>query len=348
VPGYALLVLASANRVYASASVGMTMSELAVFDRATSGRISEIGEEIIGGVPYVTFSADRLDDHDVALLSNISSLHALYEREGALLRPLTVSHLDRFDSDLLTIQKYPGKTNEQFTKLLLNVTLLATDAGGAMGSRRLRVLDPMCGRGTTLNQAIMYGFDAAGLDTDGKDFDAYDTFLRTWLKRKRLKHRAETTTVRRDRATVGRKLHVVIGATKEEYRAGEVIEVSVVQADTRKAADFFRRGSFDLLVTDAPYGVQHGSRSGSQGKLARSPLGLLAEAVPVWAELIRPGGALGVSWNIHVGRRDELAEILTASGLEVLDGNGYDNFQHRVDQAIVRDLVVGRRPSTGR
>ena len=33
---------------------------------------------------------------------------------------------DRFDDDLLTIPKYPGKTNEQFTRLLLNVTLAST------------------------------------------------------------------------------------------------------------------------------------------------------------------------------------------------------------------------------
>ena len=38
---------------------------------------------------------------------------------------------------------------------------------------RLTVFDPLCGRGTTLNQALMYGYDAAGLDVDGKDFEAY-------------------------------------------------------------------------------------------------------------------------------------------------------------------------------
>ncbi len=137
----------------------------------------------------MTFQADQLDDRDVGLLSNMSSLYALFAREGDLLRPLAVQPLDRFDSDLLTIQKYAGKTNEQFTRLLLNVTVLATDAGPEMTSRRLRIIDPMCGRGTTLNQAMMYGYDAAGMDIDGKDFDAYATFIRTWLKNKRLKHR---------------------------------------------------------------------------------------------------------------------------------------------------------------
>jgi hypothetical protein len=342
---YALLIGSSVNRVYADASVRLTVSELEVFNRAAlSGRLSGIAEERIGGIPYVTFEADRLDDGDVALLSNMSSLYALFAREGDLLRPLPVRPLDRFDSDLLTIQKYAGKTNEQFTKLLLNVTVLAADVGPEMTSRRLRVMDPMCGRGTTLNQAMMYGYDAAGMDIDAKDFDAYAAFLRTWLKNKRLKHQAEITTVRRNRETIGRLLHVVVGATKEQYRAGEVIDVSMVQADTRRAAEFFRAGTFDAMVTDAPYGVQHGSRAG-EGKLSRNPLGLLAEAVPVWVKLLRAGGALGISWNTHVGRREQLADLLVGNGLEVLDGEGYVGFRHRVDQAILRDLIVGRRPA---
>jgi len=34
---------------------------------------------------------------------------------------------------------------------------------------------------------------------------------------------------------------------------------------------------------------------------------------------------------------------LRQHGLEVLDDPPYDGFAHRVDQAIVRDLVVARR-----
>ena len=40
----------------------------------------------------------------------------------------------------------------------------------------------MCGRGTTLNQVLMNGWHAAGLDVDARDFDAYAAFLRSWLK----------------------------------------------------------------------------------------------------------------------------------------------------------------------
>lgn len=350
---YGLLVSPSHNRVYAQAAADLVKAELAVFsERALGGRVRDIEETAIGGVPYVTFSADGLTERDVRLLSNLSSLYALFQIEGELLRPVALQPLDLFGSDLLTIQKYSGKTNEYFTKLLLNVTAMATDSPMDLITGRPRVLDPMCGRGTTLNQAMMYGLDAAGMDIDGKDFDAYAAFLKTWLKNNRVKHQAEVTNVRREKAVLGRRLHVTLGASKERYKSGETMEITVVNADSLGAGRFFRPASFDLIVTDAPYGVQHGSRPkgaqpGRKGgpQLSRSPVELLTAAVPEWARLLRPGGAVGISWNTFVGRREQLAEILASSGLDVRDSDAYRGFRHRVDQAISRDLIVAAKPS---
>ncbi|GAA4345237.1 SAM-dependent methyltransferase [Actinomadura sp. NPDC048955] len=350
---YGLLVSPSHNRVYAQAAADLVKAELAVFsERALGGRVRDIEETSIGGVPYVTFSADELTEQDVRLLSNLSSLYALFQIEGELLRPVGLQPLDLFGSDLLTIQKYSGKTNEYFTKLLLNVTAMATDSPMDLITGRPRVFDPMCGRGTTLNQAMMYGLDAAGMDIDGKDFDAYTAFIKTWLKNNRVKHQAEVTNVRREKAVLGRRLHVTLGASKERYKSGETMEITVVNADSLGAGRFFRPASFDLIVTDAPYGVQHGSRPkgaqpGRKGgpQLSRSPVELLTAAVPEWARLLRPGGAVGISWNTFVGRREQLAEILASSGLDVRDSDAYRGFRHRVDQAISRDLIVASKPS---
>ncbi|MFI7444037.1 TRM11 family SAM-dependent methyltransferase [Nonomuraea indica] len=337
-PRYALLILPAFNRVYGESSVRLTRSELAVFgDRALKAEVSAIEETVIGGLPYVGFdTSEPLSAADVALLSNLSSVYAVFGVEGELLRPLGMRPLDRLSSDLITIQKYAGKTNEHFTKLLLNVTVLAS-AFPLDG--RLAVFDPMCGRGTTLNQALMYGYDAFGVDVDGKDFEAYSGFLRTWLKNKRLKHTAETVPVRRERSLVGRRLDVTFALSKEAYKAGDVQRVSVVNTDTLRSREVFRPRSFDVIATDAPYGVQHGSKGGRG--LSRSPLDLLRQAVPVWAELLRPGGALGIAWNTYGGSRDDLAAVLTASGLDVV---AYPDFEHWVDQAIVRDIMVARKP----
>ncbi|MEV0590929.1 TRM11 family SAM-dependent methyltransferase [Nonomuraea cavernae] len=333
-PRYALLILPAFNRVYGASAVRLTRAELTVFGGALEGELSGIEETTLGGVPYVTFEGS-LTSHDLDLLANLSSVYAIFGMEGDLLRPLTMRPLDRLSSDLITIQKYAGKTNEHFTKLLLNVTVLAS---GFPLDGKLAVFDPMCGRGTTLNQALMYGYDAYGVDVDGKDFEAYSGFLKTWLKNKRLKHTAETVPVRRERALAGRRLNISFGLTKEAFKAGDVQHVSVVNADTLRGREFFKPRSFDVIVTDAPYGVQHGSKGG--GGLSRSPLELIRQAVPVWAELLRPGGALGISWNTYGGSRDDLAEILTTAGLDVA---GHPDFEHWVDQAIVRDILVARK-----
>ena len=342
---YAFLILPSTNRVYADASIALTQGELQVFNRSVlDGRISDVSASTIGGVPYVTFSAGFLDNRDAAFLANLSSIYALFQVEGDVLRPVGLHPLDRFDDDLITIQKYQGKTNEQFTKLLLNVTLLSSAFARDMLDRKFAVIDPLCGRGTTLNQALVFGFDAAGVDLDEKDFEAYSTFIQTWLKRKKIKHHAEYNgPVRRNGQVVARRLQISLAATKEDYKAGATQHLDMVNADTARALEFFKPGTFDLLVADAPYGVQHGSRTAARG-LTRSPLDLLADAAPVWSKLLRSGGACGIAWNTFVARREDAAKILADAGLDPLDSEPYLGFKHRVDQAILRDILVASKP----
>jgi tRNA G10 N-methylase Trm11 len=277
-----------------------------------------------------------LSDNDLGLLSELSSGYALFERVGELLRPLKLTALAHFDDDLITIPKYAGKTNEQFTRLLLNVTVLASASAELMREHRLVVLDPMCGRGTTLNQALMYGYDGIGIELNGKDVDAYAAFLKTWLQRKRLKHTTELNPVRKDKRTVARRFTARIG---DPRAAATVI---VFHADTAAAREFLGAGCADVIVVDLPYGVAHGSRSG--GGLSRGPLELLRSVVPVWRELLRPGGAIGMSWNTFVAERAAAAEVLSRAGLTVRDEGGYARLAHRVDQAINRDVLVAVKP----
>ncbi len=332
---YALLIAPSANRVYADASIRLTESELTVFATTVlDAKIVEIGPLDFAGVPYVGFTApEPLSERDIAYLSNLSSAYALFQVEGDLLRPTALRPLAFFDDDLLTIQKYSGKTNEQFTKLLLNVTVLASSYASQMLDRRLVIMDPLCGRGTTLNQALMYGYDAIGIDTDGKDFDIYSAFIRTWLKRKRIKHKAEITPVRKDKKNLARRLAVSIGTSTS---------LTVYHADTLQAREFLKGGIADVIVADLPYGVMHGSRTG-EANLSRSPLQLLRSAIPVWTQLIQPGGTIGVSWNTHVAARAEAVAIFEDNGLRVCTGDGYLDFGHWVDQSIDRDVLVARK-----
>jgi SAM-dependent methyltransferase len=339
-PRYALLLAPSANRVYADQAGRLSQVELAAFGPALSGPLGDLGVTALGGVDYLTFDAD-LSAKDVALLSNLSAAYALFELAGDdLLRPVALTPLARYDSDLITIPKYAGKTNEQFTKLLLNLTLLAGAAAGRMLDGHVTVCDPLCGRGTTLNQALMYGYDALGVEIDARDVEAYAAFLKTYLKRKRLKHTADLVPVRRAGKRAARRLEVTLAASKEDHKAGAVQKVTVLQADTTRLDGLLRAGCADVLVADLPYGIAHGSYD-DEGGISRRPLDLLERAVPQWVTLLRPGGALGLSWNLKVARRDLAEDILLANGLELVR---YGDLSHRVDQGIERDVVVARKP----
>jgi len=116
----------------------------------------------------------------------------------------------------------------------------------------------------------------------------------------------------------------------------------VFHADTVDARALLRAGCCDVIVADAPYGVTHGSRTATG--LSRRPLDLLTAALPGWVELLRSGGALGISWNTHVADREDAAATLKHAGLQVVDSPAYRGFGHWVDQAITRDILVARKP----
>jgi SAM-dependent methyltransferase len=337
---YALLVSPSANRVYAGQEASLTIAELGVLaETVLAGRLGNARREEVAGVEYVSFDGDLTED-EVAHLAQVSTALALFERRGEdLLRPVVLRRLDCLDDDLLSILKYQGKTNELFTRLLLHVTVLSSGSAARMLTDRLRILDPMCGRGTTLNQALMYGWHASGLDLDAADFDAYAAFLPRWLRDKRLKHTAATAKLRREGRTLGRRFDVELATTKQAWADGDTITLTTALADTREAAEVFRSGSFDAVVTDAPYGVQHGSSTGEA--LHRRPLELLREALPGWVRLLRPGGAVGIAVNLHTCPREDALTLLAEAGLEPRDTPAYRGFEHRVDRAIRRDIVVG-------
>ncbi|HEV7887259.1 MAG TPA: hypothetical protein VGO92_06840 [Acidimicrobiales bacterium] len=316
---FAVLVQPSANRVYGQAAPRLACAELRVL-LGVEGEVVELG-----GVPYIGFSAD--DGVDLGPVSALSSLYALFEVADGLLRPVPVDRGERFDDDLITIQRYTGKTNEQFTKLLLNLAVAsATGSGGVR-----RVLDPLAGRGTTLNHALLAGLDAAGVEADGRAVDAYEAFLSQWLKDKRVKHKVARARVRREGKVVGRRFDVVVDGS---------LSVTMIHDDTRFVREHFGKGSFDAVVADLPYGVQHGGRA-EDGRRARSPLALVESSVEGWAAVLRAGGAMALACNVRTLPRADVADVLAGAGLSVCP---YEGFEHRVDHAIQRDVVVAVKP----
>jgi len=344
VPRYALLLRASANRVFGESAYGLAQAELAALDRRLLGGIvGGVERTTIGGVDYLVVDTTRaLDDVTVAALANLSALHATYEVDGdGRFRPVPVAPRRLLDEDLVTIQRYAGKTNEAFTHLLVNVALAA--AGDAferlLAGERLRLLDPACGRGTSLNRAALYGMDACGIDADQRDVEAYELFLTTWLKDKRMKHKVTRATLRKGRPAPAHRVTVTYGAGKDPM-AHRVVDI--VHDDTVSGRDHFRARSMDVLVCDLPYGVQHGSRPTADA-LDRGPERLLEAALPVWLDLLRPGAAAGLAWNRRTLARPRLVALAEGAGFAVPAPDD-DSFVHRVDRSITRDVLVAIRP----
>jgi len=331
VADHLVLLAPSSNRVYAGAADALAAAELRILLKRDEVPVEPVE---VAGVGYLRLGVDALDDDTAAALGRLSATFAIFRREADLLRPVPLARPDQFDDDLITIPKYPGKTNEQLTRLLVNVTL----ASGTRGSEAVTVLDPMCGRGTTLSTALTLGHDAAGVESDLKAIEAYAAFLRTYLRRKRLKHTADLTPVRREGKTLGRRLDVTV--TPEH--AHEPRRLTVFSGDTRQSAALYGKRRFDAVVVDAPYGVVHASQN--DGRRHRSVAGLLGEALPVWAGQLKHGGALGVAWNTYNLTREALADLAVQAGLEPLAGAPYLSFGHRVDSSIHRDVFVAVRP----
>lgn len=329
----ALLVAPNANRVYGQTAPALAAAELEVVG---GDQVRAVEQVELGGVPYLTFEVDAIDVA-ASFVGSLSSTFACFEVEGERLRPIKAPRSERYDDDLVTIPRYTGKTNEAFTKLLVNVTrAAATVAGG----HQVRLLDPVCGRGTTLSVGLVNGFRVAGIEIEGRAVDAYEQVLTTWLQDKRLKHTVDHARIRRDGKVVGRRFDVIVGSSKAELAAGGATTVSVVNDDARVAAKHFAMRSIDVIAGDLPYGVQHGS--GPAGERTRNPLTLVQAGLAEWRQLLRAGGAIGLSFNTKVLPRAEIASAMAAHGLEVMDGGPWLRFEHRVDRTIQRDLIVAR------
>ncbi len=338
---YLILVGASANRVYTQDAPRLMAAELQAFAAVIApGGITVPSPLTLAGVPYLGFEADELGADGINALANLSGFFALFRRHGQLLEPIPAVRLDRFPDDLVTIPKYQGKTNEQLTKLLLNVTAMATAWPERLFSRQLRVLDPLCGRGSTLNQAALYGLDATGVELDQRDFEAYRAFIVTWLRTHRYKHQANAGALRIDGRALGQQFEVDFAADKNDYKAGQTQRIRFLNTDTTQIDRLIPKASIDIIVTDTPYGVRHGSHG---DRLVRSPLALIQEALPGWVRTLRMGGALGMAYNRHVAAPRELAELLEAAGLQVVSDLGSDSYRHRVDASIDRDLIIARK-----
>lgn len=323
-----LLPNPSGNRVYAGAAAELAAAEVAITVPGVDPE--SVRTVTVGGVDHVAFRAPI--DRDVLAQLSSRFLVSTVDDRGRL-TPLDLGPATVLDDDLVTIPKYPGKTNEQFTRLLLGVAVGALPAQPTP----YKVLDPLCGRGTTTSCAWLAGHHGYGVELDRKAIESHAAFLRTWLRRKRLKHKVSTSPVRREGTHLGARLD----ATVTVPGTGTTLELGIMPGDTRASAELWGRRRFDAVVTDAPYGVVHGSRRGSGRQ--RTAADLLAEAVPVWAGQLRRRGVMAIGWNTLGLPREDLLSMMADAGLEPRDDGPWRRLGHRVDSSVHRDVAVAVR-----
>ncbi len=341
---YLILQHPGHNRVYFQASEALALAELSLLVKSfsTAAKQPEVLE--IVGIRYFSLeTSSPLTEEDLSLLSRFSFFFALYQRqpkaERESLVPVKVPSSNYLDPKISSLLKYPGKTSELFTRLMLNVAWLASDF---TQEKHLYLLDPVVGRGTTLYEAAIYGFHAFGIDVDKKSVHEASVFFKKYLEQERMKHLANRRIAHRSEE--GQITHIQefqYTRNKEEFKLEEERkELGLIVGEAQNSHLYFKKPRFHLLVGDLPYGIQHGSRH-QKGK-SRTPIDFLKECGPAWKSVMKPGATLVLAWNTRVAKRKALAEVLESAGLQVLDGAPFDQFAHQVDRNIRRDLIVAK------
>ncbi|MBQ3424363.1 MAG: hypothetical protein IJH38_04105 [Clostridia bacterium] len=337
---YRMLLWPHANARYQLETVNLALAELRMMlERlAPEAEAAALGQADLPGLDIHVPSP--LDGAVLRALSRHSLLYALFEvRPGGLLLPVTGRALARVGADLPAILKYKGKTNEMFLQLLINAALYSGDFW-QQAETPLRLLDPMCGKGTCLFVGANFGWDALGADVDRAGLKEAEQYFRRYLEYHRFKHtltRASRTLPGGGNAPESRFAYTP-GADEERR------QLSLVGLDAAMSAQALEKERYHLIVCDLPYGVHHDARlkpgSGGKGNWLEA---LLARALPGWKRAMKVGGAVALSFNTRNISLSTVRGLMAEAGFTVLEGGPREGLAHWVEQAITRDIAIGRR-----
>lgn len=332
---YTILLWPHANVRYRAETLKLAEAELAILLRRIAGPAQATAVERHGMAMLEMETPEPLTPGQMDALGDLSLMYGLFERreDGAMV-PVSGRRAAWLGEDLPGILKYKGKTNELFTQLLMNVALYSSDFWAE--ERPIQLLDPMCGRGTTLFLGANRRWLCTGADVDRSDLHEAEQFFKRYLEYHHFKHAVD----RSSRTISGKKpaagVRFTFSDTPEHYKQKETATLQLVNADAVDARAVFGARAFHLIVCDLPYGVQHASHGEPLEKL-------LATVLPGWREALMPGGAIAVSFNAQTLKRDRVRALMAQAGMEPMEDAAYDQFSHWVEQAVTRDIAVCRR-----
>lgn len=324
-------LLPNPNAYYQQALHDLGRTELLCMLRSISCD-ADVTVEKIGGADFFCFDAD-LSDAQLTILSRHSALLLLAAQENDLLRPLPIVRPEWLPRECAEIPKYKGKTGTTFTRMLVNMAL---SASGSLEKEIPVVFDPMCGRGTTLFAAMESGCNAIGADVDTNDLRECMNWFSRYLTHERFKHSLKQDSLSGVKGGTPRAVYTMAD-TKEHYQEGNVRTLTLLSGDTAVCSQLLKKAKADALVCDLPYGIQHAP----QGSRKPEPFErLLERALPEWKNVLRPGSAMALAFNVLTLPRNRLIGLAEAAGLTVLKEPPYGRCEHFVEQAVHRDVVV--------
>jgi hypothetical protein len=331
---FALLVKSHANARYAQSLLKLAALECQCLLSALNVK-AEVAVERLAGTPFLIVDTDALNDQQWAYLSRHSAVAFAAVRDGEWLRPLSLQPPAYLEPDLSQVLKYKGKTNADFTAMMLHCARSASAFALIPGP--LAVLDPVCGRGTTLFCAAQEGDDATGVETDEKALHEADVYLQRYLQYHRYKHRREDRSLTLPEGGTLRECRFTFSNDADAYKRGETRTLRLIRGDTARADLAAGAESCHLIVGDLPYGVQHAPR---EKKGFSSLEALLAGALPAYHRTLKTGGAIALAFNTYTLAREKLTDALEKAGFSPLRQSPYEDFAHWVEQAVNRDMVI--------
>lgn len=332
---YIFLLWPHANVRYRSEACKLAEAELRILLARVAPGVGIAQTEIVGIPALELTCSEALDSRAIAAIQGHSLLYGLFEGhvDGAL-HPVAGRERAYLGEDLPGILKYKGKTNELFTQLLVNIALYSGDYWDH--HEPLNLLDPMCGRGTTLYVGANRGWNVTGADVDRVDLREAEQFFKRYLEYHRFKHTIERGSLTAQGKKPAQSVQFTYSDTAENYKQKKTATLRLVNADAHGVRALFGARAFHCIACDLPYGVQHLSSGGSLESL-------LAKMLPGWREALKQGGTVAVSFNAQSLKTDTVLNLMEDAGLEPLREEPYRQFSHWVEQAVTRDVAVARR-----
>jgi len=289
----------------------------------------------LAGTRFIIVETEQLDEQGWNILSNQSGVSLTAVLEGEWLKPLQPCRPAYMEADLAQVLKYKGKTNADFTLMMLHCAKAAS--AFARDSAPLTILDPVCGRGTTLFCALQEGNNPIGIEISKKDIHESDTYFERYLQFHRYKHKRETLSATLPDGGHAEEIHYQLANNADRYKKGDGRYLRLLHGDTAQADRMLGSESCHLLIGDLPYGVQHAPK-GVKGK---SPLEqMLHQVFPAYYQVLKRGGAMALAFNTYTLKRETLCAAMENVGFRVMAEPPFDDFSHWVEQAVNRDMVI--------